>query len=278
MTTTGGPPVTETPVAMQPVGTPGLLVPVFFGFLGAWWASRKAKKLGLTRTKHYWIAGAISTALGYAPILFLVIASMIFASAMGDASTLDNPAASPPLTGSSGNANNAPVAPATPIDQSTAVPSPANTTKIISESSPVGERLFSADAMSNYTPIPSKKSDNINYILGGFNSSWLASCMGNPGGLPNQPLYLWAFVYDTSGPFYTKWGSDEFADSCGKFTLANPSDGEPDENALNNLTDRKYKVNILINGTESLGVQTLHIKLIHAPEALQDHWMMMDLS
>lgn len=281
MATTQDAGVTVTPATQLPVGTPGRTAPILFGFAGAWWASNKAKSLGVTDTKRYWIAAAISTGVTMlasllVPVLFLFVLSASLGGSSGTENIFNDPAVRAPLTSNSGNA------PVAPVAQAPASPTPIPVTTTVSASSPLGLRLFIADNMNDFKPIAARPSDDISAILKSFNSSWVASCTGGPN-QPSLTQYMWGFVYDTSGPFYTEWGSDQFATTCGKFILADPSIDGTDHNAANNLTTRKYKVNVLINGSRNLGLQTLQIKLIHelnpaGPAVSQDHWMLTDLS
>lgn len=103
MTTTDDTGVTETPVSEAPVGTPGLVVPILFGLAGAWWASNKASKLGVSNTKRYWMAAGISTGVMLlASILAPILVVAAIAGSMGGVTTrdvFDDPAVGAPLTG-----------------------------------------------------------------------------------------------------------------------------------------------------------------------------------
>lgn len=97
--------VIETPAAQPPVGTPRLTAPILFGFVGAWWASSKAKKLGVTSTKRYWIAAAISSvAVTLATVLVPILMLLAVSASVGSGTVLNNPSAVAPL----GNAADAP--------------------------------------------------------------------------------------------------------------------------------------------------------------------------
>ena len=103
MTTTDDKGVTETPVVQAPAGTPGLIAPILFGLAGAWWASNKASKLGVSNTKRYWMAAGISTGVMLlASILVPLLVVSAISASIGGATThnvFDDPAVKAPLTG-----------------------------------------------------------------------------------------------------------------------------------------------------------------------------------
>lgn len=101
------PGVVEPPVAspnQQPHGVPSLVVPIFFGLLGAWWASNKAAKLGITDTGRYWKAAVIST---FVSLVAAVLVPIALFGALGLAlnsggTTLNDPSAVSPLNNTGG--------------------------------------------------------------------------------------------------------------------------------------------------------------------------------
>lgn len=109
--------VTKTASSQPRAGAPSLAFAILFGFLGAWWASNKAKSLGLIDTKRYWITAAISTTVAMlASIVVPILVVAAISASIGGTTTsnvFDDPAVRAPLTGNSGNSPAA-AAPASP--------------------------------------------------------------------------------------------------------------------------------------------------------------------
>jgi tetratricopeptide (TPR) repeat protein len=122
--------VFEPPVRIpiqQPPGVSCIAIPIIFGWVGAWWASNKAAKLGVADTGRYWKA-AIMSSLSVAAVSLLVPSTIIslFGIALygADTSTVKAPNSGISPTGPSAqgidpaSATAAPGAPAAvPIDQ-----------------------------------------------------------------------------------------------------------------------------------------------------------------
>jgi hypothetical protein len=258
MTTTQDPGQTDIPVARPPAGTPGLVVPIFFGLLGAWWASDKARTLGVADTKRYWIAAAISTGVVFlAAVLVPVLVIFVLAAALGgtSSSVSSTPAAQAPRAGS------APVAPAA---AKSFIAGPADA------AIPLADRLKAADGLPAASPTTAHATDRIDTILTSFNAAWKASCTGS-NNLP-EPRYLWSFVQEPKGHFYTIWGVQQ-PTVCGSLALANEPSVTADPQAAAGVTSRWYEVRTSYqNSGQQGGELPMLIRFV------ENRWMLVGLS
>ena len=218
MTTAQSEGVTVTPITKLPPGTPSLKVPIFCGFVGAWWASNKASKLGVSNTKRYWIAAAISTSV---TMLFAVLVPVVAIFALSGAvdtstGTFNNPDAKAPLT------DKAAAPAAVPPKPAPAVSTPEN----------LSDRL----AIVRSLPMPDYKYVGKPLILSSdqYYKTWEwafmdAFHMGEAAWFQKDPRYLWG-TYEN--PVST-------ATPPSSLTMWNTT-GEPTIVAMNDPTDATH--------------------------------------
>ena len=144
------------------------------------------------------------------------------------------------------------------------------TTSIIDASVPLAARLKMADGLPAAQTVKAGSIDRIDTILSGFNAAWQVSCTGSDQ--QPDPRYLWSFVLDTKGRFYTQWGIQSPA-VCGSFSLVNEPVVTSDPQAFAGVTSRWYMVKLSLTGTSAQGAELpMMIRLI------DDHWMIVGLS
>ena len=164
--------------------------------------------------------------------------------------------------------NSAALAPTVPVVTATATTS--TTTSVIDASMPLAARLKTADGLPLAQAVKAGSIDRIDTILSGFNAAWQVSCTGS-----NQqpdPRYLWSFVLDTKGRFYTQWGIQS-PTVCGSFSLVNEPTVTSDPQAFAGVTSRWYMVKISLTGTSAQGAELpMMVRLI------DNHWMIVGLS
>jgi hypothetical protein len=192
----------------------------------------------------------------FAAPLATVVSLVMVAGALGNlinSSDLRNPAQVTPL----GHSANAPVSRSFVASTADAKTS-------------LADRLKTSNGLPAAKPMAAAATDRIDIILAGFNAAWKASCTGS--NQQSEARYLWSFVLDLKGPFYTKWGVQS-PTVCGSFSLVNEPTVTSDPQASAGSTSRWYQVkDSLENSNEQGAEMPMMVRFIN------DRWMMVGLS